>query len=183
MTTQNICCGCILDDDYGTSTVAGDGSETNPYSVRQIDPTFNRPVVRAIKTLATSQTITTGVDTAITFNSTIFDSHGMFNVANNTRLTIPIEGLYLLGADIPWDTTSAFKQIRFRLNGSLFFWTATHIRPVSGAFPNNIQYTYTFSVGDYVEVIAQHQQGSDLNVVSNTAQPCNFWMMYLGKRV
>jgi len=183
MANTSPCCGCEVASDYGTSTVTGDGSEANPYAVSQIDPEFSRPAVKALRTFNSSQTINSGADTPVAYTATpIFDTHGMHDPVLNTRLTVPISGFYLIGADIPWGTTTAYKRAQFRLNGVTVIHQQTHVRIVSGSWTQTMQYVWGFETGDYIEVVVYHEHGSNLSVQSFDTKPCNFWAMYLGKK-
>lgn len=179
MTIQSTCCGCHLVNDYGTSIVEGDGTDA-PYAVRQTDPLFKRPVARIQRNA--NQSIPNNTDTALQFDIVNFDTHNMYDGLNNTRLTIPIDGLYLMGADISWAATTAVKEAAFRLNGVTELDRQSASDPLSGTifWAQNLQYLWFFSQGDYVEVVAFQNSGAPINV----GIPRNiFWMMYLGKKI
>ena len=183
MALNPTCCGCHLVTDYGTSIVGGDGdSAATPYTVSMIDPEFNRPIVKIRRTAA--QTIPNNTATAVTYTATVFDTNGMFDLGNPTRLTIPITGLYLMGLYYEWPVSAnTAREVFFRLNGSMELDRQSLIS-ANAAVPNHQQnhvYPWFFSAGDYVETLAFQTSGGDLAL--GVATFPTFWMTYLGKKV
>lgn len=186
--TTNICCGCFVEDDYGTADVSGSGSATDPYLVEQIDPLFNRPVART--TLQIDRTISINTPTAVQWTGVLFDSHEMFKLSDPTRLTVKVDGLYVMGFHIVWagSGVGAYKLHDFRLNGATVL--DSHTRVETGAFSQNHSgsYVWYFSAADYLELVltsvtantsilgTPESDSSGLGISS-------FWMMYLGKKV
>lgn len=178
------CCGCSLVEDYGTSVVEGNGSQFDPYSVHQVDPEFDRPIVRVRKTAAVNQSITTATPTALTFDVEYFDTNTMHdNAVNNSRLTIPIAGFYLMGADVVWASSTAQREVFFRLDGITELDRQSAINLNGVTHHQNLQYLWFFEVAQYIEVIAFQTSGAGLNVTPTTDEPVVFWAMYLGKKI
>jgi hypothetical protein len=83
--------------DLATTEVLGLGVSYEPFQVRPLTPEF-RPVGNARR--FTTQTITLNTDTAVIFEESALPfavSLDMWNPANPTRLTAPIDGLYMVG--------------------------------------------------------------------------------------
>lgn len=186
MSDNALCCGCSVESDYGTSIVIGDGSSESPYSVTQVDPLFNRPVVRAVHQQPTS--IPNSTPTALSFTGVLFDTHHMFTMTSPTRLTIPIAGLYLMGYHLEWESAAAAydKKIAFRSNGSATLDEQTQIYTSLNTQKFNGNYLWFFDVNDYVEVVATQTSGvakaiSGYDSITNFKY--GFWMMYMGKKV
>ena len=175
------CCGCEVVSDYGTGTLAGDGSVDNPYTLQQIDPTFKRPVVRASRN--TGQNISSGVATPIQFTTEDFDSHAMWAVGSPSVFTIPIAGLYLFGINVGWQASaSAVREVFFRQNGSIELQRYSNLKSdVAVAFHGyDMTYQWYFSAGDTLEAVAFQTSGGVLTV---GALRTAMWVMYLGKKV
>lgn len=89
-------CTCRLFGDAATSKVLGTGSPNEPFQVRRLTPEF-RYVGTANRT--TTMSITLNTDTVIPFEASelpITAGH-MWNIAQPTRLTAAITGLYMIG--------------------------------------------------------------------------------------
>lgn len=175
------CCGCDLEDDYGTSVVTGEGSAEDPYTVTQIDPEFNRPVVRIGR--ATSQSIPNNTPTILSFSTEFFDSDSMWDIGAPTRFTIPYTGIYIMNVSFKWAQTTANRESGFILNGAteLDLKSAQNSNVV--AHPLNHTYMWYFTAGDYVEVIVFQNSGAPLNIVADATNPISAWMMYIGQKV
>lgn len=170
------CCGCHLEPDYGTSLVSGSGITEDPYSVSQVDPTFQRPVSRIERT--TSQSIPNNTPTAITFTSVALDSHSMFDAGNPTRLTIPIAGIYVFGFNGKWSFSTAQTETFFRANGSQDLDRQSQYDTVIQDPDFNTAYQWFFQPGEYIEVVVLQVSGGNLNI----NVPLNFWAFYTGKK-
>lgn len=190
--TNSTCCGCHFQSDYGTSIVTGDGSQSDPYSADQVDPLFNRPVVRAHHEYG--QDIPHNTATPIDYTGVIFDTHEMFTLDQDTRLTIPIAGIYLIGVHLSWDIAVAgtpfYKQLDIRLNGVTVLDTQTQIYSSLDDADVSMNYVYFFEVDDYIEIVATQTSGSTENIVGSfqyggedAARRFGTWMTYLGKKV
>lgn len=182
------CCGCHLESDYGTALVTGDGTTADPFTITQVDPTFERPVVRVSRT-AGNQAIPTLTDTAVIFDTEEFDSDGMWDAGSPSRLTIPIAGIYLMGTSLRWTWHTDPKWIFFRQDGATVLHRKTAINGSGIGHQMTHNYMYYFDIGDYVEVVCFQQTGADLDIegpptgVLGAQAPICAWMMYLGKKV
>jgi hypothetical protein len=145
----------------------------------------SRPVIMAgcRVTHNANQTLTTGVDTALAFNTERFDTDAFHDpVTNNTRLTVPagMGGTYLIWASIEWAQVAdvTWRAITLRVNGSVTIARASDLNTNSATFPlcQSVTATYDLVAGNYVEVTGRHERGSNLDVViDGTHSPVFGW--------
>lgn len=130
-----------------------------------------------------NQNITTSTDTALAFDTELFDSNAFHDtVTNNSRGTVPTGkgGKYLVTANVYWDTnTSGSRVIKFKVNG-----TDEHCRTVHTAHAFNqkaISWVLDLAAGDYVQVIVWQDSGGTrvVNTDAGTRSP-GFTMTLLG---
>jgi len=138
---------------------------------------FTPPACRVYH--STSQSVATGTDTAVQFDSERFDNAALHDTAtNNTRVTAPIAGVYALTASLVFGTSNAgHYTARLRLNGSTRIAYDSRTLP-SGALDAarvTIGTVYKLAAGDYVEVMAEHFTGA-----SNTVTSHEFAAAWLG---
>ena len=174
-----VCCGCNLESDYGTAVVSGDGTHESPFSVTQTDPSFKRPMVRVNRT--NSLTIAaSGVPTAVTWETEIFDTDAMWAIGQPSRLVVPLQGIYLMGATVTWGQLSSSREIFFMVNGATELERKTIHNTLAFNGGCSFQYLWYLNAGDYVELYAAQYSGGTFPLSTN---PCAAWMMYLGKKV
>lgn len=104
--------------------------------------------------------------TAISFDVVQRDTSGFFNIANPTRLTIPVDGAYMILGNISFNIAadSVARHIYLSLNGTPGPYEPTGDMKVS----NNITYGITLQVfhigylnaGDYVRLMGYNASGS-----------------------
>jgi len=120
--------------------------------------------------------------TPVSFDTELYDTAGMHDGAAPTRLTAPIDGLYLIGASVtfgPGATSS--RAINLVENGTITlsraydYYTATDYLPVETAT------TAKLRAGDFVEAEAARTSASgSISIVSSGPQfsPA-FWMTWI----
>lgn len=175
------CCGCVVESDYGTGTITGDGSQEDPYSLTQVDSTFNRPVVRVSRP-GVQQSIPNNTNTAVSFTAESFDTNNMWVIGAPTRITINTAGFYVFGINFDWSSaTNQVREMFFRMNGVLELDRQSQFKndAVITEQLYDMTYQWFFSVGDYIEAIAFQTSGAALNLGNVRAQ---MWAMYLGKK-
>jgi hypothetical protein len=122
--------------------------------------------------------ITTGVQTALTFDSELYDTDAMHSTSVNTgRLTCVTPGLYMIGAAVRWDTNATgYRHIQIRLNGGSIIGSA--IIPAATGIPTGqvINVPYVLAVGDYVECTVVQTSGGNLNVLAVSRLSPDLWM-------
>jgi hypothetical protein len=142
-------------------------------------PAFNVSGLMAITscqaTNSTTQSVNNTTDTAVTFDQDVFDAEGMHSTVSNTsRFTVPTgrAGTYMMMGNIEFAAMSA-NNLRclgwFRKNG------ATRLTPyvghpgVSGGITTvQVDTVAALAAGDYVELMAWHENGSALNIGNAT---------------
>lgn len=107
-----------------------------------------------------NQSLANGAETTLAFNSERFDTANMHDtVTNNSRITIPTAGLYLLTFSAVWQVAADYQWIYVypRLNGGTQIGVGTSAAPFnSGSIRHHSLLTtvYKFAAGDYVEIRA-----------------------------
>lgn len=176
------CCGCVIEDDYGTSTVIGSGDTDDEFAVSQVDPAFSRPLVRVTQV---SQVITRdAAAVAVSFASEIFDTAAMWAIGNPTRIIFPIAGLYLVGANTDWgqNTDSELTKTIFRINGITTVYSSEYQLATTGGTTNSFTdsvYQVQVNTNDYLEVILSYVGG--VNATATTVTTA--WACYMGKKI
>lgn len=119
--------------------------------------------------LVANQAMTTATVTVITLTGESFDTHAMHDlVTNNSRITVPQTGKYLVVATVAHGATSGQVQTRIHKNGA--FWSLC--AAAGTAFGINLQCVDVMSLaaGDYVELAAYQASGSTFNAGGGEGQ-------------
>ncbi len=132
---------------------------------------------------STDQTgLVTATPTAISFDTERYDYGGFWLVGNATRLTIPINGRYSVGACVEWASNSAgnFRTLSLRVNGGNSIAVDMRL-PMTGGFVtrNAVHTEYEFVAGDYIEAVVNQDSGGNrtVNAVGNYSP--EFWIQKL----
>lgn len=119
----------------------------------------------------------------LTFDSERFDTAGLHDSsANPTRLTAPIAGLYVVTANVSWDSMSnvGARELALRRNGTDI--VARDVVAPSPA-PNTTEQTLTtvasLAAGDFVEVTLRQNSGGPLPVNAFAQHSPEFSMVWL----
>ncbi len=148
----------------GNDTVGGtqitDGS-VGPGELAQI------PSVRARRT--TAQSIANSTLTTVALTTETWDHGGLHsNSINNSRLTAPIDGVYLITANVFWDPSSAGERmLGIRLNGTTFIGLTADSAADTAVFvddPLTVSTAYLMNSGDFVQAMVQQNSGASLSV-------------------
>jgi hypothetical protein len=116
-----------------------------------------------------SQSLSSGVSTALAFNSERFDSHAFHSTtSNHSRLTVPanLGGKYLITGSLQWDSSAAgnYRTAIILLNGATPI-AADSRAPVSGLETfQHLTTLYSLDAGDYVQLMALQDSGGALDV-------------------
>jgi hypothetical protein len=119
----------------------------------------------------TTQSITTGTDTAVAFNAEFQDSAALHDtVTNNSRITIPTGegGQYLFTASVEFASSpTGQRKIMFRIGGSSDVALVT-VDAAAGSQPTRLTtvYQYQASAGDYLEVFVSQNSGGSINLAA-----------------
>ena len=169
----------------------GIGSSAQVLTVASGIPSWATPAsgstfVGCSLTKSAAQSIATATETAITFNTEVFDTDSFHSTSSNTsRITIPSgkAGKYLVNGQIMIDSAgSGGAQGVLYLNGA-----TRYVSYISNATPlaapsviwNNV---LNLSVGDYIELFAAQYSGTSKDVLANSYSPAvtYFTVTYLG---
>jgi hypothetical protein len=144
---------------------------------------YLNPVARATK-ITTAQTLTTDTVTAITLNSETFDTDTLHDtVTNNTRLTAPIAGKYLVTANCEFadgtDTTQRLIGIRQDGDNAKIYGQQRFPAESGDVAVCSTAAIVSLAASGYVEMIARHKHGSDLDV--RVGENTSLAMFYIGE--
>jgi hypothetical protein len=126
----------------------------------------------------------TTTPTAVACNSENWDSGTVHdNVTNNTRLTAPVAGVYMVGITcaVFSNTSGAFQAIAtIRKNGSTGLRTV-QIDPyhtgAGGAYGNlSFSFPVNLAANDYVEVLVSKSSATPTMTIQNTSTDFSFFM-------
>jgi len=119
----------------------------------------------------TTQTISTGTSTAVSYDTEVYDHGGLWAIGNPTRLVAPVNGIY-----------SAVSSVEFVANatGARFhFWKkngTTDIGPSVARLGDGAQDYYNrflvtcqvkLAAGEYLEAIVNQASGGNLNLTTS----------------
>ena len=132
----------------------------------------------AIVTHSGAQTLSTSTVSVLAFDTETQDAGGFHsNVTNNSRLTIPVTGWYLAGANIEYAANATgYRETQIRANGSAVLWADTRLSLGAGAATRtSVSGPVILSAGSYIECIAWQNSGGNLAIGSVR----NFWIVAL----
>ena len=133
---------------------AGDVTDLTAH-LSGIDTSLNSiwvpPMVRCAQSTAT--TLTSGAETVITFNGTDeYDTYGQHDpTTNNTRVTIPITGVYMLQGCVHFLNGTTQAAPAFRKNGTTGLGSGTNIAATT--YSSSMACTAYLTTSDYVEFL------------------------------
>lgn len=100
----------------------------------------------------------------VSFDSVSFDTAGMFKPSDPTRLTAPVDGIYLITTSISWQISGTSG-----LNRAVYVYVDNHAvavdqRPPAEETRQVVTTVYRLNAGDYVEVGAAQDEAMSLTV-------------------
>jgi hypothetical protein len=122
---------------------------------------------------ATAQVVA-NTDLAVPLNDERYDATSDFHdpVTNNTRIVFPVDGVYLLTANMAWDnsTTGTFRQAGFRPSGGFTAFIGRSRRPPhsDGWMEHNIAALREFTAGSYVELVIRHDSATTIGLQASS---------------
>lgn len=142
--------------------------------------------VAAVYQANSNTSITNGVDVPVDFLSKEIDTHGAVNnVSGSWKFTAPISGNYRVGASVTFGATENFssgsyvKSILYK-NGVyqamfdnipiLSTLTSVRLGSLFGA------YVVALNAGDYIQIMADHQESSARTVTYNSIATAETWV-------
>ena len=118
--------------------------------------------------------------TTLTFNSERIDTADFHSTVSNTsRLTVPVDGWYFIGAHVryaPNITGTRLMYIQNTSTGALVGVDSQNAR-TAAATDLNVTTLYSATAGQYFEVLTYQDSGGALNIESNFAYSPDFWII------
>lgn len=110
--------------------------------------------------------VATSTWTSLTFDGEDFDAQTMHSTSSNTgRLTAPVSGIYLVGANLQFAAnTTGLRSVKLLQNGVTEIGANSKAAAASGTTYLNLVTTVYLVSGNYVEVQAYQTSGGSLNV-------------------
>lgn len=127
-------------------------------------------------------TLTTGVETALTFNSERYDVLGLHSTSSNTnRITVARAGLYLCFAAVAFASNATGRRsLSLRVNGTSYI-ASDGRNAVNGDLTYMALATvYQFVPTDYLEVTALQTSGGNLALTAGSLQGIEAGMNMIG---
>ena len=123
----------------------------------------------AVQSIPNANTIT-----AVSFDTVVFDTAGLYNGANSTRLTAPVTGVYQIDAGASWTANNTSFRFLGIYHGNAPGGTEIAASEVSANSDNarETQQTastlYKLSAGDYIEIGVAHSTAAPLNLLNDS---------------
>ena len=130
--------------------------------------------------------INAGTDTAIQFGVDTYDPGGFHDpVTNNTRLTMPVTGRYMVGGVVTLTglTGTTHRAVYLAKNGSITIrpTAAELVVPNADTVAMPVAEFDIYSAGDYLELYVWHNASGPLTAKAQGGiYATNFWVHYLG---
>lgn len=121
----------------------------------------------------TSQSITSGTDTAVALNSEQYDTDAMHdNATNNSRVKAPSAGRYRAYGRVRWQAgTTGYRALRITKNAAGAYSAGVTLGSVLAGAPSSsvvmdqeVSCEFSMAANDYIELNVGHNQGSALNL-------------------
>lgn len=163
---------------YPASTAVADVPADIQNLATDVEAAIRVPAARVNR--STSQSIPTGVSTAVSFTGENYDTDTIHDVsANQSRLTCRTAGIYNVGFHVLWGSTAGgtVRSCVIRENG------VNDLLQVENGLGKTLSgsVTLALSVNDFLEVFAFHDAGVNVSVLAFTGQAPAFWMTRVGK--
>ena len=125
-----------------------------------------------------AQTIPSGQDVAIKFNGELYDTNDCHNAVNDSRLTAPEAGVYLITGNLRIDSGGNALQtaeLIVRVNGGASNIAARNqARNVNvSTIVQNVSTQMFLNQGDYVELISSHNAGQNASAADGSTISSN----------
>lgn len=139
------------------------------------------PAVNARVYNNANQTIPSGIETTLTWNSEYFDTGDYHSIISNTsRFLIPYTGYYWIGVYFYWVSLTSghcYIKIKSSSSGIALAWDQRGYLPDSAPPIGTLSTIRDLSAGNYVEAIAYQTSGVDIDLHENSS----FMITLLGK--
>lgn len=175
------CCGCVIEADYGTTTVSGSGTSEDPFTVTRVDPAFVRPAVRVTRAGALAA-VPNNTPTPVPFTAEVFDTDNMWSALTPDRITFNTAGVYQFGANWIWPSNTTGQRFGFwvyvPIVGPAVSLIDETVQTTTGDLRRKLDYQWHFAAGDYIRLDVAQTSGGALNMSSAIA-----WAVYMGRKV
>jgi hypothetical protein len=129
-----------------------------------------------------NQSLTSGVDTILSFDFERFDSDGMHDVAvNNSRIIFKTAGDYICGAAVLFAANATgLRRLVIDKNAGTFL-RRIELPALSGT-ETGIEAVVLarFALNDFIEARARQDSGGALSVIGNSSYTPAFWAARIG---
>jgi hypothetical protein len=133
---------------------------------------------------STNQTIPTGTQTKIEFDTVDSDGWNCWDASPNpTRLTVPVTGRYFITGNISFEAAASGHRAINLLKNNTSELARSDFLPVSNSIDTHSTVTshaITLTKGDYVELRAWQNSGSNLDVLDSGDHQPTLSLIYLG---
>lgn len=131
--------------------------------------------------ISTLLSIPDSTTTYVAFDTEIFDTANLHStVSNLDRLTAPIAGTYIIGADIYWAASVAgYRTATIVRNSGNTRLSRSWITPISGSLYHTLSTVTRLSAGDYVRLGLYQNSGSNTQLGID-GETTGFWMAWIG---
>jgi hypothetical protein len=193
LTGADILSNSLSSSDIGTDAVGNDevapsavgASEVANGSLGTAEFASSIPAAQVTRTV--NQGTLNGTFTTLNFNSERYDTAGMHsNSSNFSRLTAPVDGIYLMTAQAEWEENGSGSRIlRIMKNGtcgSCITLARDDRKPNSDPFNQpgvNLSTVASLAAGDFVEADVFQSSGGNLSVVRLPERSPEFTMTWL----
>lgn len=115
---------------------------------------------------AGAQAVANLTNTAILFNTNVFDNAAVHSTSvNTTRFTAPSTGWYFFLGQITWPVNATGFRCLIWFRNGVATWSIDCRTAVTGTTTNqHVMYHALMTAGDYMELTAQQNSGGSLNV-------------------
>lgn len=119
------------------------------------------------------QSVADSANVALAFDTERYDTASMHSSAQDTRLSAPVTGVYVVSAAAVWLAGDAgSRHIALRKNASTNLATDTVVQATNGAqTAATVTTTALLQAGDYVEVVANQTGNVSLQVAQEPGSP------------
>lgn len=141
-------------------------------------PVSGGPLAQVTKSSAQNTSISAGNAATIQFNTEVFDTHGMHDVAtNNTRLTAVVPGYYMITGKAAVAVTGlGYTSLTIAKNGASIGHSTATEGPATGGFTRaDTSLVVPLNTGDYVELLIAISAGANAIAVGD----CFFQAVFL----
>lgn len=134
--------------------------------------------------LGSNQSISNNTSTGVAFDNEVSDTNAFHdNATNNTRLTIPSDGNYIIGATVLFDVnTTGYREVKIRKGGLVnhFAISRTQSHATEYTTINLSGLATNCSAGDYFEIMALQNSGGSLNLIAAGSSGTQAWICKVG---